>query len=280
MLTLLKLLLLGIALYALLVLGACAMQERLIFYPRAAGPRMPPAPPGWHVEALPVRAGDGVLLEGWIVAAAAPGPRPAVIYFGGNAEEVSWMSELAPRFAPAALVLVNYRGYGRSGGTPGERELYSDAVAIYDAVIGRADVDPQRVVAHGRSLGSAVAVHLATQRTVCGVLLTSPFDSVAAIARRSLGWLPIDRVLRHRFDAAALAGGIDVPLLAIAGGRDAVVPPEHSRALYDAWRGPKRYLELPRGDHIDIVVQPGYWEAVGGFVGGCASAGPERSAPG
>jgi pimeloyl-ACP methyl ester carboxylesterase len=269
--TVLKIAALVLALYALLALGACALQERLIFYPQPPGPRLPSAPAGYRVEALALRAADGTGLEGWIVLPAAAGPHPAVLYFGGNAEEVSWMAAEARRFAPAALVLANYRGYGRSGGSPGERALFGDALALHDLVAARPDVDSQRLLAHGRSLGSAVAVHLASQRPICGVLLTSPFDSVTALARRTFGWLPLETLLRHRFDSAELARTLDAPLLVLAGGRDTIVPPAHSRALFDAWRGPRRYEEFPRGDHNDVVVQPGYAEAVTAFVVRCAA---------
>ena len=117
---------------------------------------------------------------------------PTVIYFGGNAEEVSWT--LAERRWPrdVTLVAVNYRGYGRSGGAPGEPELKADALAIHDAVAARTDVDPRRIVVFGRSLGTAVAVHVAAARPVAGVVLASPFASLVAIGKvHGYPWLPV-----------------------------------------------------------------------------------------
>jgi pimeloyl-ACP methyl ester carboxylesterase len=258
--------LIAAALYALLALGACALQDRLIFYPQPPGPARPAAPAGWRSETLTLAGADGKRLEGWLVRPDSAEPVPAVVYFGGNAEEVSWMAEEAPRFGRVALVLVNYRGYGRSEGSPGERTLFDDATRVFDGIAARGDVDAARIVAHGRSLGTAVAVSLASRRPVSGVLLTSPFDSVSALARRSFPWLPVQWLLRHPFESAGLAPSIGVPLLVLAAERDRVVPPEHSRLLFEAWAGPKRYLELPGVDHVDIVTHPQYWRAVAEFV--------------
>ena len=259
-------LLLAAGLYAVLALGACAIQERLIFYPQGPGPAHPAAPSGWRVESLALAGADGTRLEGWLVRPDSSQQVPAVLYFGGNAEEVSWMAEEAPRFGRAALVLVNYRGYGRSEGKPGEHALFDDATAVFDRVAARPDVDAGRIVAHGRSLGTAVAVSLATRRPVCAVLLTSPFDSVSALARRSFPWLPVQWLLRHRFESARLAPSIGLPLLVLAAEHDRIVPPEHSRLLVEAWAGPKRLVELSGVDHVDIVTHPEYWPAVAGFV--------------
>jgi pimeloyl-ACP methyl ester carboxylesterase len=274
----LKVALVALAAYALLCLGACALQERLIFYPQPPGPRLPAAPVGWQVVPMPLTGAGGVALEAWVVRPRLPGRYPVVVYFGGNAEEVSWMAELAPRFGEVALVLANYRGYGRSGGSPGEAALFADALAVHDAAIARDDVDPRRVVVHGRSLGSAVAVHVAASRPVAGAILTSPVDSVAALARRAFPWLPVERLLRHRFDALQRAPSVRVAALFIVGGRDRVVAPEHSRALHAAWGGPKRLVELADGDHLDVILQPGYWEAVAAFV--AALPGASGQSPG
>src|SRR5258706_1022683 len=145
---------------------------------------------------LEIVAADGTRLRGWIVKGSAA-PAPAVIYFGGNAEEVSW-TLADPRWPrESTIVGLNYRGYGASEGAPGEPALTADALAIYDAVVRREDIDPRRIVVFGRSLGTAIAAHLAAERPVAGALLVSPFDSMTAVRKAHYPFLPVSLLLRH-----------------------------------------------------------------------------------
>ena len=238
------------------------MQERLIFFPQplASTAHLPPA-----AVPLDIVAADGAHLRGWI---RRPGAAraPAVICFGGNAEEASWM--LAERRWPDgwAIVAVNYRGYGASDGEPGERALTSDAISIHDAIVQRDDVDARRIVVFGRSLGSAVGVHLAAMRPVAGVILVSPFDSLAAVGRQHYPWLPVSLLLRHRFDAASLAARIRVPLLAIVGDADSIVAPARSRVLFDAWAGPKSWQVIAGANHNDLGAFDAFWAGIARFL--------------
>jgi len=193
-------------------------------------------------------------------------PAPLVIYFGGNAEEVSWLLDFAGRFAGWSLLLVNYRGYGESEGKPGERELFSDALALYDYAKQRGDIVPERIVAMGRSLGSGVAVHLAAHRLVRGVVLVSPYDSLVEVGRRHYPFLPVSLLLRHRFDSLAKVPQIETPLLCLVATEDRLIPAAHSRALFDAWRGAKTWQEIPLADHDSISGEPEYWRSISGFL--------------
>src|SRR5205823_14467096 len=130
---------------------------------------------------------------------------------------------------------VNYRGYGAGEGEPGERDCAADALAMYVAGVRREDVDPRRIVGFGRSLGTPIAVHLAAERPVAGAVLVSPFDSMTAIGKTHYPFLPVSLLLRHRFDALPDAKRNTMPLLAIVGESDSIIPPERSRALFDAW---------------------------------------------
>lgn len=253
------------ALCALLYL----LQERLIFLPRSL-----PESTRQALRALPgvteieVRAADGTRLHGWLRHGAeeAAGRPGLVIYFGGNAEEVSGQVFEADAIAPWSLAAFNYRGYGLSEGRPGEAALVADALVIHDQLASREDVDPERVVVFGRSLGSAVAVPLAVARPVRGVLLVSPFDSLKSVGQRHYPFVPVSLMLRHPFDSLAHAPAIGAPLLALAGERDRIVPSPHSRRLHDAWRGPKRWVLLPGADHNRIHLHPGYWPAIRDFL--------------
>lgn len=258
---------------AAIAAGVCATawwaQERLIFFPQ-------PVASTAHLPAravpLEVVSDDGARLRGWI-AGGTSAPAPAVIYFGGNAEEASWILGEARWPREWAIVAVNYRGYGASEGEPSERALTSDAAAIFDAVAQRADVDPRRIVVFGRSLGAAVAVYVAASRPVAGVVLASPFDSLLAVGRQHYPWLPVALLLRHRFDAASLATQARMPLLAIVGDADSIVAPARSRALFDAWAGPKTWQVIRGADHNDLGAFEAFWDGVVQFL----SALPDRS---
>lgn len=242
--------------------AAWLAQERLIFFPQPIGSTMHlPA----HAQPIVVDRTDGTQLRGWFVAGSAR-PAPTVIYFGGNAEEVSWtLSD--PRWPREwSIVALNYRGYGESGGKPGERELAADALAIHDAVAARDGVDPKRIVAFGRSLGTALAAHVAARRPVAGVVLVSPFDSLAAIGSHHYPWLPVSLLLRHRFDAQEDAAQARSPLLAIVAQGDSIIPVERSRALYEAWAGPKTWQSVPEADHNTLGASADFWNGIAGFL--------------
>lgn len=237
-------------------------QECMIFFPRPLEHRPAPRP---NVEEITISVADGVKLRGWLVKARGA-PAPLVIYFGGNAEEVSWLGEAAGSLAGWSLLLLNYRGYGESEGKPGERELLADAIAIHDYAKRRPDVNPGRIVAMGRSLGSGVAVHLAAERPLRGVILVSPYDSLVAVAKHHYPFLPISLMLRHRFDSLARAPQIDTPLLCLVAAEDRIIPESHSRTLFEAWRGRKTWHEVARADHDGIAGEPEYWSAIAGFL--------------
>jgi len=250
---------------AVLLIGVPATmylaQDSLLFLPQ---PLVGPPRVARPVEALAFEREEGVKLRGWFVAAANP-RAPLVIFYGGNAEELSWqMTEPWP--VDWSLALVNYRGYGESGGKPSEAALFGDALAVFDALARRPDVDASRIVLVGRSLGSGVATYVAAERPVTAVVLISPYDSMTAIARRHYPWLPVGLLLKHPFDSASRAPHIRAPLLAIAGEGDRIIPPSHSRRLVEAWAGPKRFVELRDADHNDLSGAPQFWPTVDAFL--------------
>ncbi len=237
-------------------------QERMLFFPRSLDSRPAPRP---NVEEVSIVAGDGAQLRGWLVKGDAT-PAPLVIYFGGNAEEVSWLAGIADHFAGWSLLLVNFRGYGESEGKPGEKELFEDGLTIHDYAMRRPEVNSGRIIAMGRSLGSGVAVHLAAHRPLRGVILVSPYDSMVEVAKRHYPFLPVSLMLRHRFDSLARAPQIQAPLLCLVATEDRVIPAAHSRVLFEAWRGTKSWHEVPRSDHDSISGEPEYWRSIADFL--------------
>jgi uncharacterized protein len=246
------------------VLAAFFAQDKLIFMPRPLAEEQRKTVAARHPEANEVflNAADGARLHAWHVKA--PNPAALVIYFGGNAEEVSWMlDEIRRRGSDSAWLLVDYRGYGGSDGAPSEEALVSDALAWYDAF----SRENGRVFVLGRSLGSGVAVQLASQRRLDGVVLLTPFDSMVNVGSHHYPLLPVGLLLKHRFDSVSLAPKITTPLLCFGVRDDEVIPVEHARRLYQAWGGEKRFVELS-GGHNGADSHPDYWPAVRQFVAG------------
>jgi uncharacterized protein len=191
------------------------------------------------------------------------GPR-AVIYFGGNAEDVSQtLPELAAALPDRAIFAPHYRGYGGSSGGPSERSLHSDAAAVFDAVRERhADID---VV--GRSLGTAVATRLAVSRPVRRLVLVTPFDSIVAIARRLFPYLPVGLLLADRFETVKDAPKVGVPTLVITAGADEVVPASHTRDLLAAFpAGIAEEVAFPHADHNGVSETPAFLDAIRDFL--------------
>ena len=235
-------------------------QDSLIFFPQpltsAQRERIVSQRPA--VESLFIDAADGTRLHAWHVKG-----DPLILYFGGNAEEVSWMLDEAVRRTPGiGWLLVDYRGYGSSGGSPSEAALVADAIRWYDQMNNQ----HKTVYVFGRSLGSGVAVQLAAQRPVAGVILVAPFDSLVEVGKRHYPILPVSLMLRHRFDSAALAPKITAPLLCIVASGDEVVPAEHSKRLFDAWGGEKRWVGLEGAGHNSTDDAADYWPSIRKFL--------------
>lgn len=226
-------------------------QDSLIFHPQ-------PAAPASGAQSIFIEAHDGTRLHAWHV----PGS-PLVLYFGGNAESVSWMAAEARRQAPGkGWLLVDYRGYGRSEGSPSEKSLVQDALRWHDY----ASKTNKSIFLFGRSLGSGVAVQLAAMRPVDGVILVAPYDSMVEVGRHHYPILPVDLMLKHRFESVQHAPKVQAPLLCLVAGRDEIIPMVHSRRLYEAWAGPKRWVELEGAGHNSTDGAPLFWSAIRGFL--------------
>jgi fermentation-respiration switch protein FrsA (DUF1100 family) len=255
--------LLAIAAGVLLALLALAYwrQDAMIFFPRPNDPMLALKQRDKRVE---IRSGNA-RLEGWWI----DNPRahsPAIIlYFGGNAEDVLYSATTASLLDARRMLVVNYRGYGGSTGKPGQSALYEDALNIYDFAI-RSGASPEHIILMGRSLGSAAAAMLAAHRQVAGVVLITPFDSLADVGARHYPFLPVRLLLRHPFAAVKWARQARAPALVLAAQRDAIVPPEHARRLYDAWFGAKEFRLLENVGHNDIELHPAYYEAINTFI--------------
>ncbi|MEO7403444.1 MAG: alpha/beta hydrolase, partial [Burkholderiales bacterium] len=252
-------------LYLAVCAGMYFLQDRLVFPSTSINHELGAAP---NLEVIEIDTGEGALLRGVLRKPldVTSDRAPVVLYFGGNAEEVTWWSNYAGWPRDWAVVLVNYRGFGRSTGKPSEHVLNADAVRLYDWTRARAELDATRIVAFGRSLGGGVATYLAADRPVRGVILTAPFDSALAVAQSGYPWLPVSMLLRHRFDSFERAPRLKSPLLMLVAPGDRVIPVPHSERLYAAWAGEKEFVLIVGASHTDIASDPQYWAAIARFL--------------
>ena len=250
-----------LALVALLLL----QERRLIFFP-ARALAAAPADFGLSAEELHLRTPDGVLLHGWWIEG--PGDR-VLIWYHGNAGNIGDRLHNARWFVDrlgVSVVLVDYRGYGRSGGTPDEAGVYADGLAVYDAVAARG-VRPEDVVLFGRSLGGAVAIEVALHRRAGAVALESVFRSVPALAREHYWFVP-GFLIRTRMDNVSKVGRVGAPVLVLHGDRDSIVPLAHGQELFARAAGPARLHVIASAGHNDTYLVGGepYAEAWRAFL--------------
>jgi fermentation-respiration switch protein FrsA (DUF1100 family) len=242
-------------------------QRRMIYFP--FGPVPPPAAVGLE-RAQPVAftTADHLRIDGWFVPAEGA-PIAAMIVFNGNGGHRGLRAPLAAALAARGIstLLFDYRGYGGNPGSPSESGLILDARAARDYVAGRSDVDPARIFYFGESLGAAVAVRLATEHPPRGLILRSPFSSLAAVGRHHYPLLPVGLLLRDRFASIDVIRHLRTPVLVILGTADRIVPPDDSRRLFAAAAATKQLLEID-ADHNDEALLAGVamLDAVVAFV--------------
>ena len=227
-------LLVVVTLFGVVALLARAAERRILFPARGAGDASDLLRSAGG-ESLWLDAG-GARTEAWFLparGAAHAAQAPLVVYTHGNGELIDdWAAAWdEPRSWGLSVLLVEYPGYGRSGGSPSESAIAATILAAYDAAAKRPDVDPGRIVAYGRSLGGGAASVLAAQRPLAALVLESTFTSVREIARglRVPGFLVPDP-----FDSVSRLAGFRGPALVVHGERDEVVPVSHGRALHEA----------------------------------------------
>lgn len=263
----LNLVLILAALYALFCLALYFFQSKLIFFPQKISDQALAGIRAVYPSAeIRLETPDGKILHGWFLPSEGDLKKdPLVIYFGGNAEEVSGNVLDPHRLKSISSLFINYRGYGLSTGTPSAESFIADALLIYDAMIERG-FTPGQIIVVGRSLGTGVATALARQRAVAKILLVSPFDSLGAVARRHYPFAPVDMLLRHAFDSAERAKHIEIPLKMILAENDETVPHEHSQKLFQAWKGPKEQILIPGAVHNNLHDFDFYWEEIIRFI--------------
>ena len=217
-----------------------------------------PAAMGLEVEDRTFPAAGGVQLHGWWI----PRRRAlgTVLYCHGSSGSIAHLVGVLAtlRQLRTNLFAFDYRGYGRSTGEPSEAGLFRDARAAWDHLVDELGVSPEEIILFGHSLGGAVAIDCALDRSAAGLVVENSFTQVRDMARSSYPGLPLHLVARNQFRSIHKVGRLTLPKLFIHGGADERVPPEHGRRLYDAALEPKEIYLVPDAGHNDIHQRGGF----------------------
>ena len=193
-----------------------------------------------------------------------PGRQKALIYFGGNAENVAYnMDDFRQMFPDRTVYLVNYRGYGGSSGSPSEKGFQNDALLAYDHF----SKYHSSVAVVGRSVGAAVATYLASQRRVEKLLLVTPFDSAVSVGRKIYPFLPMGLIVQEKLDSVGRADKITAPTMIVAAGDDEIIPYENTRNLVEAFTKVRpEFVSLPGFGHNSVQLHPDYKRRIAVFM--------------
>lgn len=235
-------------------LGLCGIlfinQRNLIYFPQ---PRSIS-----NGTTLTLSAGDAQVL---VTTRNRSGPK-ALLYFGGNAEDVAYsLPSLSAAFPDHAIYLMHYRSYGGSSGSPSEAAFFADALVLFDKV----HADHQTIVVVGRSLGSGVAVHLASARPVARLVLVTPYDSLQEIAAQQFPYFPVRWLMLDKFESWRYAEHVTAPTLIVAAEHDEIIPRTNTEALYKRFRaGVARFKVISSTSHNTISENPEYMRLLTG----------------
>lgn len=255
--------------------GLVAFQRDFLFRPDAR--RADPVAAGLaEAEETTLTTRDGETLVAWRLAADCG--RPFILYFHGNGGA---LRDRVPRFRRFVddrfgMLAVSYRGYGGSTGAPAQEGLFLDAEAAYAEAL-RLGYAPERIIIMGESLGTGVAAHLAAAHPAAGLVLDSPYSSIADVAAARFSWAPVHYLMRDPFRSDREIGKARAPVLMVHGEDDSVIPISFARRLFDLANAPKTFLSAPGHDHLALL-DPGVYPRVRDWIeahaaGPCAQAG-------
>lgn len=262
----------AVGLYLCILVLLWLFESHLIYFPGQQRTLVaPPSRLELPIERVEFPTDDGVTLVGWTMPAGADSSGLWLLICHGNAGNLSEFDRplhyAGLRALGLSLLAYDYRGYGESGGAPSEQGLYRDADAAYRYLRQNRGVPPDRIVVFGHSLGSAVAIELASRTEVAGLIVEGALTSAIDRGQELYPYIPIRRIARSRFGSLDKVAGISVPKLFLHATLDDVIPLAHGRRLFEAARDPKTFVEL-EGGHADAfdVDSARYFDSIGQFL--------------
>ncbi|MBN1867307.1 alpha/beta hydrolase [Candidatus Sumerlaeota bacterium] len=252
--------------YLVLCVAVFLLQGRLLYFPSRDVGQMP-SDARLDFEDLTLETSDGEKISAWYVPAREP--RGTVLFCHGNAGNITHRiaTLLLLNDLRLNVLIFDYRGYGESSGRPTEKGTYLDARAAWDYLVEKRGAKPKEIVPFGRSLGGAVAAHLAAEVEPRALILESTFTSIPDMGARTYPFLPVRLLCRFDYDTREILPNVRCPVLIVHSPNDEIIPYNHGRALYDAANEPKTFLEL-RGSHNEGFLDTGneYNEGIDGFL--------------
>ncbi len=266
----------AVGVWAILVAVMFLFQSSFIFFP-SRDIMATPSEAGLRYDPIEIHTADRERLSAWYVRA--PRARATVLFLHGNAGNISHriMALQTLQRLDLDVLLFDYRGYGKSTGSPSEQGTYRDALAAWEYLTVTQGIPADRIVSFGESLGGAVATWLATRHSPAGLILESTFTSMQELAGRFYPFFPASMLLRVNYPTLERLAQVPCPVLVIHSPDDEIVPYEHGQRLFDAVIGPKQFLARP-GGHNDAFAA-GTEVLVGGierFIASLVDGGPNR----
>ena len=250
-----------------LFLCGCNVDKSFIFFPNRIV-ETTPADVGLFFEDISLVTKDHIRINGWLVPH--PKAKGTLLWFHGNGGNISDRITQIKRFhaaLPVHIMIVDYRGYGKSEGDVSEEGTYLDAEAAYDYLLTRSDTGG--IIVYGQSLGAAVAMDLAIRRPKANrLILEAPFLSIREMAKVHYGWLPVGGLITTQYDNIKKIRNVRVPVLILHGDQDETVPYEHGQLLFGVANAPKRFYSIPNAHHNDTYEVGGaaYMNAITAFL--------------
>lgn len=217
------------------------------------------------IQDIRIKTSDGEIIQAWYEPARPN--RPTVLFFHGNATllEMSKWRYLRMHKQGVGYLAIAYRGYGESSGTPSEAGILTDGIAAYEWLVAQR-IRPENIIIHGHSLGTGVATHVASLKPARALLLEAPFLSAPEVAKAHYPYLPIDLMMRNRFENKRRIHKVKMPLLIAHGTGDVVIPFSQGRSLFAMANSPKKFVEMKNSDHNTLTrdgVYDHYWRFIG-----------------
>lgn len=235
--------------YVAIIILVFMSQKGMIYYPMRDIVATPKER-GLSFEDVILRTEDGLNISAWYVPAY--DERAVILFCHGNAGNISHRLESIGIFhdLDLSIMIFDYRGYGKSQGTPSEKGTYRDAEAAWHYLVNEKNIHPEKIILFGRSLGAAIAAELAVRHGGGALIIESGFTSAPDIGRRMFPLLPVGIISRYRYDTAEKAGKTSIPKLIVHSSEDEIIPFEHGMLLFERAAGPKEFLRI-KGGHND-----------------------------
>ncbi len=244
------------------------MEKSFIYYPEKKMIATPEQA-GLPFEDLYLLTEDGIKINAWFVPY--KGSDRGLLWFHGNAGNISHRVDLIQRLhheLKVNIFIIDYRGYGKSEGEQSEEGITKDARAAYDTLLSRKEINPRQIFIFGRSLGSAVAVQLATESQAAGLILEAPFTSIREMVQVTAPWFPFKERLKTQYNSLNKIKQVHMPLLIMHGDQDKIIPFEQGQRLFEAANSPKTFHMISGADHNNSYIVGGhaYFEAIAQFI--------------